>query len=928
MPADPPASAVQRLLHQIEPLIFARRTLTMAVVIVAGILLLVQMIEVRFDTRFGRALPLDHPYLQISRQYQPDFGAANSLLVALVQKPGRDDIYDARFMASLKAVTAELLQLRGIDRARLSSIVTADVIDVVDGAVTHRPLFAKAWEPSQRSVESLRADLVKGGYLGGYVADDQRGALIVGELLDIDPVSGARLDYAKLGSDLKTLRGRFTNPHKIIYLLKASHGQLAAGTAVGEDFVAPHWALALRSFEVPDSRGAARPPIRVRGTEVRIETVDNPQYNPDIDIHIAGFAQSVGEIIDASPQILLCLMLTLLVVLLLLWFQFGSFRLAILPPICALNAVIWSLGLLRLSGRGVDPSAIFVPLLIVMVSLSHGLQYLQDWITEIAIHRRNRFDASLGVWRRLAPHAAAAILAVIAGCALLCLIPIGLVHDMALFSAFGMLGVLVSGQVLLPILLTWTEPGDPVAFQLRQQRRDRCFDPLWRLLSRSVRPVPAACAVLVAAALCGWNVWRVENLQPGEGWAGLPAPSMQSSAGRDLAAIRARFSRGGEVFRVIAELDPEACVQFDVIEQVDRFAAQIENTLGVQRVLSLPRMARQLNAAFAGGAPKFAALPRNRYLIAQAITPVPVASGLLNADCSALPLLIFLRDHSAATLDRIVAKTRALDASNRREFYLRHADADADACAASLRARRDAGPARLDGARIDGSAAGTNAGKPHPPTDDRAGGQESAEMPPVCPVHFALASGEAGVRAVANQTARRLAGPALGLVYAGIAAIICLAFRSWPAVLAIVLPLALVSLTACAGLTSIGLSVDVATLAFVVLAACVGVDQGIYLYAALREAMVAGRTLRETWASTLRTGGKAVMLSSIAWCAGLMPWLIAEAPSQRQIGELLLLLVLGNLLALLVLLPAIAGFALDSVEAVSADAAGEDGQRS
>jgi predicted RND superfamily exporter protein len=70
------------------------------------------------------------------------------------------------------------------------------------------------------------------------------------------------------------------------------------------------------------------------------------------------------------------------------------------------------------------------------------------------------------------------------------------------------------------------------------------------------------------------------------------------------------------------------------------------------------------------------------------------------------------------------------------------------------------------------------------------------------------------------------------------------------------------------------------------------------------------------------------MLSSVAWCAGLMPWLVSEVPSQRQIGELLLLLVLGNLLALLVLLPAIAGFGLNSVEAVSADAAGEDGQRS
>ena len=92
--------------------------------------------------------------------------------------------------------------------------------------------------------------------------------------------------------------------------------------------------------------------------------------------------------------------------------------------------------------------------------------------------------------------------------------------------------------------------------------------------------------------------------------------------------------------KVIAESDPEACVKYSVMEQIDRFGWRMDNTEGVQSTISLPWAARQVNMAFSEAAPKFKVLPQNQFTMVQAITPIPTSSGLLNSNCSAMAVFI------------------------------------------------------------------------------------------------------------------------------------------------------------------------------------------------------------------------------------------------------------------------------------------------
>ncbi len=51
---------------------------------------------------------------------------------------------------------------------------------------------------------------------------------------------------------------------------------------------------------------------------------------------------------------------------------------------------------------------------------------------------------------------------------------------------------------------------------------------------------------------------------------------------------------------------------------------------------------------------KWRILPRDQSTLVQAVSYTPTSSGLLNRDCSVMPVLIFITDHKAKTIARIV----------------------------------------------------------------------------------------------------------------------------------------------------------------------------------------------------------------------------------------------------------------------------------
>lgn len=920
-------TTTQKILAAIEPLIYARRKLTMAILLVLTALLLWQMLLIKRDAGFDKSIPLEHPYMQVLKQYMAEFGGANTVLVAIIQKEGKGDMYNGEFLAALKQATDEVFFLPGIDRSRVSSLFTPDVryIEVVEGGFAGGNVIPAEYAPTQEMYDLVRANVGKGGHVGRYTTKSQNGAMIYSELLEVDPVTGEKLDYERVSNMLEDkIRGRFTSPKKYIYKLKSDQDSLKAGDVVAEGFVDLGWKLRLQTFTVtrpPAEDGSVQPPVSVSGGDVTVELVDNPQYNPNIDVHILGFAKVVGDVIDATMQVVMFLILTLFMTFLLLWLYTGSMKLAILPLVCAITAVIWEFGLLRLLGKGLDPFAILVPFLIIAISVSHGVQYVNAWVGEITLFKRNSFDASLYTWRRLAVYGTMAIMTGFVGFALIAVIPITIIREMALNASLGMFAILITNKVMMPIWLTWIDIGDPEAFQHKQEQRDSVLNPVWNLISNMVRPGPAIVAILISSVLLGWSLWKGQGLQVGDSQAGVPELLPDSRFNKDFAAVTNNFAIGVDIMKVIAEMDAEACIRYDMMEQIDRFAWHMENTEGVQSVLSLPWAAKQVNAAFSEASPKFRVLPRNQYTMVQAITPIPTSSGLLNSNCSALALFIFTADHKASTLERIVKRVGEFNQSNSAEFFAANPSVDETYCADKNLKRREMGRTRVQtqqrtellrktkpGITDEQIAQDSKIQELTKASDEAAAAY--AALDKACPVNFALASGNVGVMAATNEEVHRLEKPILYIVYAGIIICVFLSFFEWQSLVAIMLPLGLVSWMAYAVMAVLGIGMKVAILPVVALAAGVGVDYGIYVYATFADALAAGFKTREAYLKTLKLTGKAVIFTGITLSLGVLTWLWSGLQFQRDMGKLLVFMFTANMFGAILLLPAIASFIL------------------
>ncbi|PPE74723.1 hypothetical protein C3942_08170 [Solimonas fluminis] len=924
-------TTTQKILAAIEPLIYAKRKLTMGILLVLTVWFAWQAGHIRRDAGFDKSIPLDHKYMQVLKQYMAEFGGANTVLVALIQKDGKGDMYNEAFLTSLKTATDEVFFLPGIDRSRVSSLFTPDVryIEVVEGGFAGGNVIPAEYAPNPEMFALVRANVGKGGHVGRYTTKSQNGAMIYSELLEVDPVTGEKLDYAVVSKMLEDkIRGRFTNPKKYVYKLKEAQDGLAAGTVVGEGFVDLGWKLRMETFEVSGPAkddGSSPDKFKVKGSAVVAELVDNPQYNPDINVHVIGFAKVVGDVIDATMQVVLFLILTLFMTFLLLWLYTGSMKLAILPLVCAITAVIWEFGLLQMAGKGLDPFAILVPFLIIAISVSHGVQYVNAWVGEITLFKRNSFDASLETWRRLAVYGTMAIMTGFVGFALIYTIPIDIIREMAINASLGMFAILITNKVMMPIWLTWIDIGDPEAFRLKQEQRDSVLDPVWEFISNIVRPTPAVIAILAAAALYGWSFWKGEGLQVGDSQDGVPELLPDSRYNNDTNAIGRNFAIGTDIMKVIAEMDAEACVRHDMMDQVDRFGWRMENTEGVQSILSLPWAARQVNAAFSEATPKFKVLPRNQYTMVQAITPIPTSSGLLNSNCSALAVFVFTQNHRAATLERIVHEVNAFNTENAAEFYEVNKDVNAQYCAEKLEKRREAGRTRiarekyieamrkkdktLTDEKIDANPKVVELTK----AADEASEAHKA-MDKACPVNFALASGNVGVMAATNEEVHAREKPILYTVYAGIIICVFLSFFEWQSLVAIMLPLSLVSWMAYAVMTILGIGMKVAILPAVALAAGVGVDYGIYVYATFADALAAGFKTRAAYLKTLKLTGKAVIFTGLTLSLGVLTWLWSGLQFQRDMGKLLVFMFMANMFGAILLLPAIASFILKPKE--------------
>ena len=175
-------------------------------------------------------------------------------------------------------------------------------------------------------------------------------------------------------------------------------------------------------------------------------------------------------------------------------------------------------------------------------------------------------------------------------------------------------------------------------------------------------------------------------------------------------------------------------------------------------------------------------------------------------------------------------------------------------------------------------------------------------------VSFRLATGNVGVMAATNEAVAAAQFPMLLWVF-GVVAVLCLAtFRSFSAMLCILLPLGLASLLAYALMAWLEIGLKVGTLPVVALGVGIGVDYGIYIFSRFAALRRPGRTLRETYEDALAIAGNGVVFTGITLGLAVSTWIFSPLKFQADMGILLIFLFVMNMIGAIVLLPALAHF--------------------
>ena len=585
----------------LERLIFSHRPWVIVVCALVSVLLFWQAAQMRPATSFEKMIPQGHPYIQNLLAHRDDLSElGNSVRIAVETRRG--DIFDPAYLDTLRQLSDELFYLPGVDRTGLKSLWSPSVRwnEVTEDGFAGGQVIPQDYDGSPTSLAQLRTNVLRSGQVGRLVANDFRSTLVEVPLLESYP-----------------------DPQRPGHLLKLDY----------------------QAFS--------------HQLEARIRTHFEGQ-NPDIEVHIVGFAKKVGDLIDGLSRVVLFFAIAVLITLLLLYAFTRCLRSTLAVLATTLVAVGWQLGLMHLAGFALDPYSMLVPFLIFAIGISHGVQKING----IALHHGAAGDsltAARRTFRQLFVPGMVAILADAVGFITLLVIDIGVIRELAIGAAVGVAVIVFTNLILLPVAISYSGISRrAVRRSLAHATREQ---PLWRWLARCASPRVAPWSIAVAVLLLIGGLWYGQRLQVGDLDQGAPELRADSRYNRDNQFILDHYTTRSDVLVVMVQTAAEQCASYATLTAIDDLMWRLDQVPGVQSSLSLVTVAKQAIKGMNEGNLKWQALSRNPQVLN---TAVARAEGLYNGNCSLAPVLVFLDDHKAQTLASVVSAVKGFAAEHDR----------------------------------------------------------------------------------------------------------------------------------------------------------------------------------------------------------------------------------------------------------------------
>ncbi|HEX4233355.1 MAG TPA: MMPL family transporter [Caldimonas sp.] len=579
-----------------------RRVVLIVCALVTVVLAALAVTKLSLTASFEKMLPRSHPYIQNYLENRTELRGLGNALRIVVENP-QGDIFDPKYQATLHKIYDEVFLTPGVDRAWVKALWAPGVrwTEVTEEGFRGGPVMPDNYDGSPAATEALRANIARAGIVGSLVGNDFKSTMLVVPLLDTDPATGKPIDVRALSHSLDQLRERV------------------------------------------EADGHAK-------------------------VHVIGFAKLAGDLIDGLVQVAMYFGLAALIAAAIIWLYTRCVRSTALVLACSLIAVVWELGLVAALGFELDPYSILVPFLVFAIGISHGAQKMNGIMQDIA-RGEHKLVAARYTFRRLFLAGLTALVADAVGFAVLMTIDIPVIKDLALTASIGVAVLIFTNLILLPVLLSYIGVSDSAAARAlkseSEAERDRGFNRIFGLLARLVERRLALAVIAGAAVLVVVGHVVSLHLKIGDLDAGAPELRASSRYNRDNAYITGHYSLSSDAFAVIVKTDKEGCLKYQTLIDADRLAWQLRQVDGVQTTASLADAVRQITAGSNEGSPKWLTIARNQDVLNYGAQQASVNNpDLFNTDCSVMPVIAYLSDHRAETLDRVVKASSAFAAGN------------------------------------------------------------------------------------------------------------------------------------------------------------------------------------------------------------------------------------------------------------------------
>lgn len=774
----------------IERLIFNNRIWVVLGCLLLTLFLAFQLRTIVFSASYEKMLPQSHPYIQNFLKNRGELrGLGDSIRIA-VENP-RGDIFEPSYLNALGKINDEVFLLPGVDRAWMKSIFTPVVrwTEATEDGFVGGPVLPNSFNGSKESIEELKVNIGRAGVVGSLVANDFKSSMIAVPLNSIDAY-GKPLDYEALSLEVEKIRIKYE--------------QLEA------------------------------------------------DGKPKVKIHVVGFAKLVGDLIEGLVKVMYFFLASAAIACLIIYIFTRCLRSTFLVVACSMIAMVWQLGVMAMLGTGLDPFSILVPFLVFAIGVSHGAQKMNGIMLDVG-RGTHKWVAARYTYRRLFLAGMTALIADAVGFAVLTIIDIPVIRELALSASLGVGVLIFTNLILLPVLLSYTGVSMNAAKRSLDQEREenigKGFGKIWSLLDLFTERRWAIVAIVLALICAVLGYVGSQGLKVGDLDAGAPELRPESRYNLDNTFITSKYGISSDVFAVMVRVPPDQCRSTENLVEIDRLAWTLEQIPGVQRVSSLADTVRAYTMGGFEGNPKWLTVSESQSLIDPQINnALNWNSEFIDGNCSLLPVIAYLSDHKADTLDRV-------------------------------------------------TAAATKFASEHDTADRK----------------FLLAAGNSGVDAATNIVVKQANQTMLFYVYGAVILLCLITFRNWRAVIVAVLPLALTSLLAEAVMVQLGIGIKVATLPVVALGVGIGVDYALYLLSVQLAQQRAGLPLSLAYKQAVAFTGKVVGLVGVTLAAGVVTWAWSPIKFQADMGIMLTFMFLWNMVGALVLIPALSHFLLKDV---------------